>query len=172
MRQERVNVMHRARRLGGAVLLLFAMTASCTAQVLPAFCAVDQVTIETSSGRHQFDVEVADTGAERARGLMFRETMPQAAGMLFVYPKLGPVSFWMKNTLIPLDMIFTDEQGVIVSIHKNAIPHDETPIFGGEAVFSVLELNSGVSKDKNIEIGDVLLHPAYDFYVSEPCGVN
>lgn len=134
-----------------------------------AACPVDQVSVQTQTGTHVFSVEVADDNQERARGLMFRDSMPESAGMLFVYPKPQPVSFWMKNTLIPLDMIFTDLRGVIVSIHKNAIPHDETPIFGGEAVFSVFEINSGVSKAKNIKVGDVLLHSAYDFYTKAPC---
>jgi uncharacterized membrane protein (UPF0127 family) len=132
-------------------------------------CRDDHVIIKTQNGSHAFFVEVADDGQERARGLMFREAMDEDAGMLFVYPDPRPVSFWMKNTLIPLDMIFTNQLGVIVSIHENAMPHDETAIFGGEAVFSVLELNAGVSKAKSIEIGDVLLHPTYDFYTSLPC---
>lgn len=159
------------RRLCSA-LVLGAVAISGAVQPAFATCSADQVIIETQSGQHRFDVELADTGAERAQGLMFRESMPQDAGMLFVYPKPRPVSFWMKNTLIPLDMIFTDQRGVIVSIHKNAIPYDETPLFGGDAIFSVLELNSGVSKGKNIKIGDVLLHPAYDFYISTPCGAK
>lgn len=153
--------------LKGAAILMLAVTAG---QAQAQSCRNDQVLIETQSGEsHAFSVEVADTPQERARGLMFRETMEEGAGMLFVYPAEQPVSFWMKNTLIPLDMIFTNQSGVIVSIHKNAIPYDETAIFGGEAVFSVLELNAGVSKAKNIEIGDVLLHPAYNFYTSLPC---
>jgi uncharacterized membrane protein (UPF0127 family) len=132
-------------------------------------CDPMTVRVMTSTGPVPFDIELAQTASERARGLMYRESMPTDAGMLFVYEKPAPVSFWMKNTLIPLDMIFTDQRGVIVSIHKNAIPHDETPIFGGEAVFSVLELNAGVSLAKNIKIGDVLLHPSYDFFTSLPC---
>lgn len=151
-------------------LAVLTVTAASTERAEALSCPDDQVVIQTQGGgSHVFYVEVADDGPERARGLMFVEAMDEDAGMLFVYPDPRPVSFWMKNTLIPLDMIFTDERGVIVSIHENAIPYDETAIFGGEAIFSVLELNAGVSKAKSIEIGDVLLHPAYDFYTSLPC---
>lgn len=146
-----------------------AVFAASTGRAEALSCDADHVVIETQSGSHTFSVAVADDAAERARGLMFVEAMDEDAGMLFVYPKPRPVNFWMKNTLIPLDMIFTDQSGTIVSIHENAIPHDETAIFGGEAVFSVLEINAGVSKAKSIAIGDVLLHPAYDFYTSLPC---
>ncbi|WP_170162679.1 DUF192 domain-containing protein [Pacificibacter maritimus] len=135
-------------------------------------CDPNTVQIVTQDGPVPFSIALAQTAAERSRGLMYVASMPEDMGMLFVYEKAGPVSFWMKNTLIPLDMIFTDTRGVIVSIHKNAIPHDETPIFGGNAIFSVLELNAGVSEAKNIKIGDVLLHPAYDFYTSLPCGAK
>lgn len=149
--------------------LAVALIAVSVGQAEASPCQSDQIVIQSQSGDHRFSVEVADDARERARGLMFRKAMPQDAGMLFVYDKAQPVSFWMKNTLIPLDMIFTDPRGVIVLVHENAIPHDETPIFGGEAIFSVLELNAGVSKGKNIKIGDVLLHPAYDFFTSMPC---
>lgn len=135
-------------------------------------CQTDQLRVQSASGDHAFSIEVADDPSERAQGLMWRESMPQDAGMLFVYPRPQPVSFWMKNTLIPLDMIFTDQRGVIVSIHENAIPHDETPIFGGDAIFAVLELNAGVSKGKGITIGDVIFHPAYNFFTSLPCNAN
>lgn len=154
--------------LAAALVVSVASTERAEAQS----CRADQVVIETQSGSHSFSVDVADDAAERARGLMFVEAMEEDAGMLFVYPDPRPVNFWMKNTLIPLDMIFTDQSGVIVSIHENAIPHDETAIFGGEAIFSVLEINAGVSKAKSIEIGDVLLHPAYDFFTSLPCDAN
>jgi uncharacterized membrane protein (UPF0127 family) len=151
------------------VAVALTLTVASTGQAEAMSCGTDQVVIETQSGSHVFSIEVADDAQERARGLMFVEAMDADAGMLFVYSESGPVSFWMKNTLIPLDMIFTNQSGVIVSIHENAIPHDETPIFGGEAVFSVLELNAGVSKAKSINVGDVLSHPAYDFFTSLPC---
>lgn len=145
---------------------------SFAGQAEAAPCQSDVVVVDALSGSHTFSVEVADDAQERAQGLMFRDTLDEAAGMLFVYPKPRSVSFWMKNTLIPLDIIFTDQRGVVVSIHENAIPYDETPIFGGDAVFSVLELNAGVSQALDIKIGDVLRHPAYDFYTSLPCSAK
>jgi len=85
---------------------------------------------------------VADDAAERAQGLMFREAMPLSSGMLFVYGRPQRVSFWMRNTLIPLDMIFADARGVVTRVHAEAVPLDETPIDGGEGVQFVLEINA------------------------------
>ena len=78
-----------------------------------------------------FNVEVADDPKERERGLMFVTEMPFSAGMLFVYEEPRRAVFWMKNTLIPLDMIFMDPSGVVTHIHENAIPRDLTGIDGG-----------------------------------------
>jgi uncharacterized membrane protein (UPF0127 family) len=168
----RSGLMSRLGQLSALALVFAVVVGGDGGRASAAGCPIHQLSVQTQTGTPQFSVEVADDDQERARGLMFRDAMPESAGMLFVYPKPRSVSFWMKNTLIPLDMIFTDVRGVIVSIHKNAIPHDETPIFGGEAIFSVLELNAGVSKAKNIKVGDVLLHSAYDFYTKAPCGAK
>ncbi|MDO5656956.1 MAG: DUF192 domain-containing protein [Paracoccus sp. (in: a-proteobacteria)] len=84
-----------------------------------------------SAGDHTgFVVELADTPARRAEGLMFRETLPQGHGMLFIYEQPQFVAFWMKNTLIPLDMVFMDGGGVIRHIHEGAVPGDLTSIPG------------------------------------------
>ena len=91
---------------------------------------------------------------------MFRDTMPKSAGMLFVYPKPQTVGFWMKNTLIPLDMIFLDETGTVRRVHSNAIPHDETPIMGGDGILAVLEINGGLAEVYGITEGSQLQHPA------------
>ncbi|PLL13686.1 hypothetical protein C0V75_06235 [Tabrizicola sp. TH137] len=108
----------------------------------------------------RFTVDVADDGAERAQGLMFRESMPASAGMLFVYEAPQRASFWMKNTLIPLDMIFADETGRVTRVHENAVPHDTTPIDGGDAVRFVLEINGGLAARMGIAAGAELRHPA------------
>lgn len=107
-----------------------------------------------------FRVEVADTAPERSRGLMHRETLARGAGMLFVYPVAQRVSFWMRNTLIPLDMIFADARGVVRHVHENAVPLDETPIPGGESIQYVLEINGGVARQIGIAPGSVMRHPA------------
>ena len=91
---------------------------------------------------------------------MFVEEMPMGAGMLFIYEAPTTASFWMRNTLIPLDMLFISEDGTVSRIHENAIPLDETPIFGGEEVQYVLEINGGLSRRLGLEEGAVIQHPS------------
>lgn len=130
--------------------------------VAAANCAVDFVDIRTEQSSLRFRVEVADTPESRAQGLMFRESMPRFSGMLFVYEAPGPVAFWMRNTLIPLDMLFFDPSGLLTHVHANARPLDETPIPGGENVLYVLEINGGLAETLGIAEGAVLRHPAID----------
>lgn len=124
-----------------------------------AACSPDQLDLRWDGGQARFSVEVADDEAERAKGLMFRETMPTSAGMLFVYPSPRQATFWMKNTLIPLDMIFADSKGRVTRVHSNAIPQDETVIDGGPGVRYVLEINGGLAKRLGISEGAELRHP-------------
>ena len=123
-------------------------------------CSEDAVDLRGDWGRARFAVEIADDPAERAQGLMFVETMPMMEGMLFVYPRPGPVSFWMRNTLIPLDMVFLDETGTVARVHANAVPLDETSIPGGDGILAVLEINGGLAARLGIAEGSVLRHPA------------
>lgn len=111
-------------------------------------------------GRASFAIDLADDAEERARGLMFVEQMAAMKGMLFVYERPQPVSFWMRNTLIPLDMIFLDETGTVAGIHENAQPLDETPIPGGDGILAVLELNGGMAARLGIDEGSELRHSA------------
>ena len=126
-----------------------------------AACAPDRVELRDGETRLQFTIELADEPAERSRGLMFVEEMPRQAGMLFVFDPPRPVSFWMKNTLIPLDMLFIDRQGVVRRIHHEAVPHDETTIYGGEDVFAVLEINGGLARRYGLGEGAELRHPVF-----------
>ena len=103
-----------------------------------------------------------DDAAERSRGLMFRESLPKFEGMLFVYETPQPVAFWMRNTLIPLDMLFFDGGGRLVRIKENAAPHDETPVVGGEAIRYVLEINGGLAAELGIDPGAEIRAPALD----------
>lgn len=114
---------------------LFALLGLCVpAAAAPAFdCEDDRAAVLTDRGIVDFTVEIADSLAERAQGLMFRRALPQGSGMLFVYDEPREVSFWMRNTLIPLDLIFMDATGTIRHIHPNARPLDETPIPGATA---------------------------------------
>lgn len=125
-----------------------------------AACSVDRVDLRWEGGGESFAVEVADDGAERAQGLMFRTELAPASGMLFVYDAPRRVSFWMKNTLIPLDMVFADPTGTVTRVHAGAVPGDLTPIDGGEGVQFVLEINAGLAAKLGIAPGTVLRHPA------------
>ena len=123
-------------------------------------CREDVVWLRGDWGQARFSVEVADDAAERGQGLMHRPQMPRMSGMLFVYPREQPVSFWMKNTLIPLDMIFADGRGVVQKVHENAVPGDLTAIPGGEAIRYVLEINAGMAERLGIAPGSEIRHPA------------
>ncbi|MEX0349562.1 MAG: DUF192 domain-containing protein [Paracoccaceae bacterium] len=124
-------------------------------------CRHDVVQLRSSGSELRFQVELADTPQTRSRGLMFRESMSPRAGMLFVYEQPQRASFWMKNTLIPLDMIFVDPTGTVTHVHHQAIPGDLTPIEGGTGVLSVLEINGGLAKKYGIAPGSVLRHEIF-----------
>lgn len=130
-----------------------------TAQSAP--CSETRVTVKGAWGQAHFNVSVADDPEERAQGLMDVPDMPTMSGMLFIYDQPQHAHFWMRNTLIPLDMIFASRDGRIAHIHENAIPHDETVIDGGVGVFAVLEVNGGLAGRLGVEIGDVLQHPGF-----------
>jgi uncharacterized membrane protein (UPF0127 family) len=123
-------------------------------------CAPDRLDLRWDGGSESFAVELADDGAERSQGLMFRESMDPGSGMLFVYETPRRAQFWMKNTLIPLDMIFADATGTVTRVHANAVPGDLTPIDGGEGVRFVLEINGGLAARLGIAPGALLRHPS------------
>ena len=133
-----------------------------SAQVASAStCREDTVYLQGDWGEARFSVEIADDPQERAVGLINRDSMPMSSGMLFVYERPQPLSFWMRNTLIPLDMIFVDQTGVVRHVHHEAVPLDETPIFGGRDLTHVLEINGGLSKQMGIEEGTRIKHPSF-----------
>ncbi|MEB8388367.1 DUF192 domain-containing protein [Rhodobacteraceae bacterium KMM 6894] len=145
-------------------------TGANSAPVAGQACRAEQVELRGDWGTARFSIEVADDDATRAQGLMNREHLAQSAGMLFVYPKAKPVSFWMKNTLIPLDMIFIDAAGVVQKVHSNATPHDTTPISGGDGVKAVLEINGGLARRMGIAKGTQIRHPVFaDNAPAWPC---
>jgi len=130
---------------------------------LPALateCREDYLNLRGAWGEARFSVEVADDDAERAQGLMNRESMPRNAGMLFVYPAPKRVGFWMKNTLIPLDMIFMDRTGEVQHVHHEAQPGDLRPKFGGDNIQYALEINGGLARRMGIARGSQMRHPA------------
>lgn len=143
------------------VLILCAAIAGLSGPALANSCAPNRADLRGDWGQASFSVEIADTEQTRARGLMFREHMPRGAGMLFVYEHPQTAAFWMKNTLIPLDIIFIDEHGTVSKVHENAVPGDLTPIPGGDAVFAVLEINGGLARRYGISAGTQLRHEIF-----------
>lgn len=135
-----------------------------------AACAPDRLDLRWEGGSASFAVELADTAEARARGLMFRESLAADAGMLFVYESPRRAAFWMKNTLIPLDIIFADATGTVTRVHANAVPGDLTPIDGGDGVALVLEINGGLAATLGIAHGSEMRHPAVpDSVAAWPC---
>jgi len=120
--------------------------------------ADERLVLHTAKGDFAFTVEIADTDAERARGLMFRTELAPDAGMLFDYHQEQLTAFWMQNTLIPLDMIFIAADGVVKTIHVNARPMDTTSIPSEVPVRFVLEIPGGRSVEIGLAPGDRVDH--------------
>jgi uncharacterized membrane protein (UPF0127 family) len=113
----------------------------------------------TGQGERNFSIEIADEPAERAAGLMYREQMADDHGMLFVFEATRPVGFWMKNTILPLDLIFIGPDGRIKAI-KQGEPESEAVISPGEPVRFVLEVKAGIAAKDGLRDGDLVRHPA------------
>ena len=114
--------------------------------------------VTRSGERFTFQVEIADSAAEKRQGLMFRDKMEQTHGMLFLYEPAMKVSMWMKNTLLPLDIIFIDADGRIVRIEPDAVPLSETTLRSGGPVRAVLEISGGMTGTLGIGVGDQVLY--------------
>ena len=123
--------------------------------------ALQSLTIHTSTGDHIFSVEIAATPPTREVGLMNRRFMPMDRGMLFEFEREEPVAFWMKNTYIPLDMIFIGRSGKVTRISERAEPLSETAIPSGGPAAAVLELNGGVAAAIGVRPGDQVTHPFF-----------
>ncbi len=120
------------------------------------------VTIETQNGiAHIFNVEIADTQRTRAKGLMFRKEMASDAGMLFLFPQQKMLSFWMKDTPLPLDIIFVDRKGRVVHIARDTKPFSLRPISSELPALGALEVNAGTSDALAINVGDMMRHPYF-----------
>lgn len=119
---------------------------------------LETVEIQTAGGVRRFTVEVMANEIDRQRGLMFRTSLPDNQGMLFDFEVPRIVAMWMKNTLIPLDMLFIDKEGQIVRIEENAAPQTLTPRPSGKPVLAVLELGGGVAAKHGIRPGDRVRH--------------
>ena len=117
-------------------------------------------TIETQTGKSlALSLELAVTPQTTKQGLMFREFLAPLGGMIFVFYPPQDVAMWMKNTLIPLDMIYVSETGRVIKVHENAIPHDLTPLWAGAKTLYVIELRGGAARRFGIKQGDQLQIP-------------
>jgi uncharacterized protein len=123
---------------------------------------LSEVVVETRTGAHRFMVEIADEPEERARGLMFRETLADDAGMLFDMGVTAPAGFWMRNTLVSLDIIFIGDDGRVVSIAERTVPLSEEVLRSAGPVRFVLELVAGMSDRIGLEPGDRIRHPVIE----------
>jgi uncharacterized protein len=146
-------------------LLVFVLLAAA----IPARGALAQLqqfptaplTIESAGGSHKFSVEVATTPAQMEQGLMFRRSLAPDGGMIFDFRMPSMATMWMKNTLIPLDMLFVDAQGRIVNIHERAVPGSLDTIAAAAPVRAVIELNGGTAARLGIRPGDRVVFPMF-----------
>ena len=120
-----------------------------------------ELTIVSATGQHRFKVEVAETPAQMEQGLMFRTSLPPDAGMLFIYKDPTIATMWMRNTLIPLDMLFVDARGRILNIHERAVPQSLDVIAAAAPVRAVIELNGGTAARLGIKPGDQVIYPIF-----------
>lgn len=146
-------------RLGCVALLLTGVSACKPGPMMgeaQAQGSLVPLSIKTAKTNHRFRVEVARTADEQARGLMFRESLPADGGMIFPMKPPRVASFWMKNTVIPLDIIFIRANGSIESIADNTIPYSTAPVESGEPVVAVLELRGGLAAEMGIAADDLV----------------
>jgi uncharacterized protein len=122
---------------------------------------LEKLQIVTASGAHDFHVEIANDDDSRARGLMNRRYMAPDRGMLFEFDREAPQAFWMKNTYIPLDMIFISSAGDVTNVVTKAEPLSERLIPSGPPCSAVLELNGGVGAAIGVKVGDKVRHPFF-----------
>jgi len=137
------------------LVLLLTWSASAHAQLL------QPLTIVTASGRHTFQVELADNDASRAQGLMYRRSLAPDRGMLFDFKRVEPISMWMQNTYVSLDMLFIRPDGTIARVATNAEPLSTRTIPSGEPVLAALEVVAGTAARLGIKPGDKVEHPLF-----------
>ncbi|MFI4947201.1 MAG: DUF192 domain-containing protein [Alphaproteobacteria bacterium] len=153
------NAMLTRRRL--LILPLFLVVAANPLRAQLAQFPTAPLTIVTAAGPHKFTVELATTPAQMEQGLMFRQSLAPDAGMLFDFVTPSRATMWMKNTLIPLDMLFVDAAGRIVNIHERAVPGSLATIAAAAPVRAVIELNGGTAARLAIRSGDRVIFPIF-----------
>jgi uncharacterized membrane protein (UPF0127 family) len=148
------------RRLILFLSVLLALLPAMPAEALESF-TTSELTIVTASGPQKFTVEMALTPSQMEQGLMFRRALAPNAGMLFDFKEPTITAMWMKNTWIPLDMLFADQYGRIVDIHERAVPESLDTIAPKVPARIVIELNGGTIARLGIRIGDKIVHPIF-----------
>lgn len=145
------------------IALVLALHTLTLASGIPASLRVEPLEIHTADGaRHTFTVHVADTPETRARGLMFVTRLDADRGMLFDFERPQPISMWMKNTPLSLDMLFIDTAGRISQVEARTRPFSTESIHSREDVLAVLELNGGTAARLGIAVGDRVRHPLFE----------
>lgn len=142
-------------RLGLIALALTLWPVAVSAQ------ALEPLTVVTRSGPQVFQVEVARTDADRSQGLMFRRSLAPDRGMLFDFGRVEPISMWMQNTYVSLDMLFIRPDGTVARVAENTEPLSTATISSGEPVLGVLEVVAGTARRLGIRAGDRIEHPVF-----------
>jgi len=141
-----------------ALVLFLAMPAAATE---PPHFATSEVTVVTEKGRFRFTVEMAVNDHQRAEGLMNRRQLAANAGMLFDFRRPQPVAMWMKNTYLPLDMVFIDNQGRVINIGRDTVPHSLRAIMSAAPARAVLEVGAGTAERLGLKPGDQIIHAVF-----------
>lgn len=141
-----------------AVLITLGLAATPATASRPIDSPNEHLVIQVSdSVQHEFRIHLAVSASERSQGLMYVRKMPDDVGMLFVYERPTVIGMWMKNTYIPLDMIFIGENGRILTIASDTVPHSLATISSGKPAIGVLEINAGISKKLGLAPGQAVL---------------
>jgi uncharacterized protein len=159
----RLRLLFRRTEFLIAALLLAASGVSAQIGPIEDLSSFPSAKLEILDGkkvRHTFDVWLADTPARQAQGLMFVRSLPPARGMLFVHPSPRPISMWMRNTYIPLDMVFIDDRGRIQQIIANTTPHSLDLVRSTQPALAVLEIAGGEAQRLGLKPGQHVVHPA------------
>lgn len=165
--EKRSSCHPRGSSRAGETCLIYRLLALCLCLLIGAAQAkepaLEKLTITTADGGVvQYHIEVARSPAQMQRGLMFRDSLPEDRGMLFIYKPERPARMWMKNTILPLDMIFIGADGRIINIAENTTPFSLDTIDSGGPVRAVLELNAGQAAGQGIAVGDQVRHPVFE----------
>jgi uncharacterized membrane protein (UPF0127 family) len=165
----RMNLINAVRRFSSFIVFCVAVTflnanspGFAEPTVAPQQSGLETLEIVTAGGAHEFSVEVMRTDQQRERGLMFRRFLPPDRGMLFDFGTERPIMMWMKNTYLPLDMIFIARTGKVVGLAENAEPLSEKIIPSRAPAFGVLEVNAGTIAKIGVKIGDSVRHPLFN----------